>query len=122
MSGNNEPIRVKSNYNAAKSFQKRNNKRRTEASFAQKEIDVKAFIIAPEGYEMFMFSIYFVTIPYLSGLMFLYLFVAQASFTHFLNFKIGSFFVIWMIGYEVVAVIALILIAYAFAKSFKSIA
>jgi len=122
MSNNNEPIRVKSNYAASKSFQKRNNKRRTEASFAQKEIDVKAFIIAPEGYETFMFSIYFLTVPYLSGLTFLYLFVAQGSFSHFLNFKISSFFVIWMIGYEVVAVIALILIAYAFAKSFKSVA
>jgi len=122
MSGNNDPIRVKSNYAASKSFQKRNNKRRTEASFAQKEIDVKAFIIAPEGYETFMFIIYFITVPYLAGLTFLYLFIAQASFTHFLNFKISSFFVIWMIGYEVTAVIALTLIAYAFVKSFKSVA
>lgn len=122
MSNNNEPIRVKTNMSASKSFQKRNNKRRTENSFAKKEIDVKAFIIAPEGYETFMFSIYFLTVPYLSGLAFLYLFVAQGSFDHFLNFKISSFFVIWMIGYEVVAVIALVLIAYAFAKSFKSVA
>ena len=122
MSNNNDPIRVKSNFAASKSFQKRNNKRRTEASFAQKEIDVKAFIIAPEGYETFMFIIYFLTVPYISGLTFLYLFVAQGSFSHFLNFKISSFFVIWMIGYEVVAAIALTLIAYSFAKSFKSIA
>ena len=122
MSNNNDPIRVKSNFAASKSFQKRNNKRRTENSFAKKEIDVKAFIIAPEGYETFMFGIYFLTVPYLSGLTFLYLFVAQGSFSHFLNFKISSFFVIWMIGYEVVAVISLVLIAYAFAKSFKSVA
>jgi hypothetical protein len=122
MSNNNEPIRVKSNYAASKSFQKRNNRRRTEASFAQKEIDVKAYIIAPEGYEAFMFTIYFLTIPYLVGLAFLYLFVAQASFSHFLNFKISSFFVIWMIGYEIVAVTALAAIAYAFARSFKSVA
>ena len=121
MSNNNEPIRVKSNYAASKSFQKRNNRRRTEASFAQKEIDINAFIIAPEGYEMFMFTIYFVTIPYLVGLLFLYFFVAQASFSHFLNFKISSFFVIWMIGYEVSAAIALTLITYAFLKSFKSV-
>jgi len=123
MSNNNEPIRVKSNYAASKSFQQRNNKKRNNSnSFAQKEIDIKSFVIAPEGYEAFMFSIYFLTIPYLVGLAFLYLFVAQASFTHFLNFKISSFFVIWMIGYEVVAVIILTLIAYAFAKSFKSVA
>ena len=119
---NNDPIRVKSNYEAAKNFQKRNSKRRTEVSFAQKEVDIKAFIIAPEGYEAFMFGVYFITIPYLAGLAFLYLFIAKASFSHFLNFKISSFFVIWMIGYEVVAVIILTLIAYAFVKSFKSIA
>ncbi len=122
MSNNNEPIRVKTNLAASKSFQKRNNRKRNNDSFAQKEIDVKAYIIAPEGYEAFMFSIYFLTIPYLVGLAFLYLFVAQASFSHFLNFKISSFFVIWMIGYEVTAVIMLAAIAYAFAKSFKSVA
>jgi hypothetical protein len=122
MSNNNGPIRASSNIDAAKKFQKRNNRRRTEASFAQKEVDVKAFIIAPEGYETFMFIIYFLTIPYLAGLIFLYLFIADGSFSHFLNFKITSYFVIWMIGYEVVAAIVLTMIAYAFAKSFKSIA
>jgi len=122
MSNNNGPIRASSNIDAAKKFQKRNNRRRTEASFAQKEVDVKAFIIAPEGYETFMFIIYFLTIPYLAGLTFLYLFIADGSFSHFLNFKITSYFVIWMIGYEVVAAIMLTLIAYSFAKSFKSIA
>ncbi|MGB5964860.1 MAG: hypothetical protein WBF77_10300 [Sulfurimonadaceae bacterium] len=122
MSNSNEPIRVKSNYDAANNFQKRNNRKRNSNSFAQKEIDIKAFVIAPEGYEVFMFSIYFLTIPYLTGLAFLYFFVAKASFSHFLNFKISSYFVIWMIGYEIVAVMILAMIAYAFAKSFKSIA
>ena len=122
MSKNDGPIRASNNLSAAKNFQKRNNRRRTEASFAQKEIDVKSFIIAPEGYETFMFFIYFLTIPYLTGLAFLYLFIADGSFSHFLNFKITSYFVIWMIGYEVVAAITLTLIGYAFIKSFKSIA
>ena len=123
MSNNNEPIRVKSNLSASKSFQKRNNKRRTNSnSFAQKEIDVKSYVIAPEGYEAFMFALYFATIPYFMGLLFLYLFVAKASFIHFLNFKISSVFIIWMIGYEVVAAVSLALITYSFAKSFKSAA
>ena len=122
MSNNNDPIRATNNFDASRSFQKRNNRRRKEASFAQQEVDVKAYVIAPEGYEAFMFTIYFLTLPYLAGLTFLYLFVARASFTHFLNFKISSFFVIWAIGYEILAVIFLILITYAFAKSFKSVA
>jgi len=119
---NNGPIRASSNADAASKFNKRSSRRRTEASFAQKEVDVKAFIIAPEGYETFMFLIYFLSIPYLAGLAFLYLFIADGSFSHFLNFKITSYFVIWMIGYEVVAAIFLTLIAYSFIKSFKSIA
>jgi len=121
MSNINDPIRARSNLDAANRFQKRNSRRRKEVSFAQKEVDIKAFVIAPEGYEAFMFGVYFLTIPYLVGLSFLYLFVAKASFSHFLNFKISSFFVIWAIGYEIVAVITLAMIAYAFAKSFKSV-
>lgn len=122
MSNNNEPIRVKNNLQASKNFQKRNRNRRKTESFAQKEVDIKAFVVAPEGYEAFVFGIYFLTIPYFVGLAFLYLFVAKASFSHFLNFDIKSYFVIWMIGYEVTAAIILAMIAYAFVKSFKSVA
>lgn len=121
MSNMQEPIRTRGNLDASKNFQKRNNKRRQETSFGQQEIDIKAYVLAPEGYETFMFIVYFLTLPYLTGLAFLYLFIAQASFSHFLNFKISSFFVIWAIGYEVIAVITLAMIAYAFAKSFKSV-
>lgn len=121
MSNRQEPIHTRTNLDASKNFQKRNNRRRQETSFGQKEIDVKAYILAPEGYETFMFIVYFLTLPYLVGLAFLYLFIAQASFSHFLNFQISSFFVIWAIGYEVLAVITLTLITYAFIKSFKSV-
>ena len=121
MANSQEPIRVKSDLTAAKSFQKRNTKKRENISFAKKEVDVKAYILAPEGYELFMFFIYFLTIPYLTGLAFLYLFVAKANFEHFLNVKLSSFFVIWAIGYELVAAVLLILIGYSFIKSFKSV-
>ncbi len=121
MSNSQDPIRTRSNLDAAQNFQKRNRQRRKEVSFGQQEIDIKAFILAPEGYEAFMFVIYFLSLPYLVGLAFLYLFIAQASFSHFLNFQISSFFVIWAIGYEVIAVITLTLIFYAFIKSFKSV-
>lgn len=120
MSKNDGPIRASSNMDAARNFRKRNEKRRQQVSFAQQDVDVKAYIVAPEGYEAFMFTIYFLSIPYLMGLSFLYLFVAQASFTHFLNFKISSFFVIWAIGYEITAVIILALITWSFIKSFKN--
>lgn len=115
-----EPIRSKANLEEAKNFQKRTTKRRRNTSFAQKEVDIKAYILAPEGYETFMFLIYFLSIPYLTGLAFLYLFVAKTSFEHFLNVKLSSFFIIWAIGYEVVAAVILTFIAYSFVRSFKS--
>ena len=122
MSDLNDPIRTRSTQADAERFLKRNNKRRVvrKQSFAQKEIDVKAFIIAPEGYEAFMFTVYGVTLPYLFGLAFLYMFVAKGNFVQFLNVKLSSFFIIWMIGYEVIAVISLTLIGYAFIKSLKN--
>ncbi len=122
MSDLNDPIRAQSTQADADRFLKRNNKRRiaSKQSFAQKEIDVKAFIIAPEGYEAFMFTVYAVTLPYLFGLAFLYMFIAKGNFIQFLNVKLSSFFIIWMIGYEVIAVISLTLIAYAFIKSLKN--
>lgn len=122
MNNDNKTMRVNSNISSAKSFQKRNNKKRNTESFAQKEVDIKAYIFAPEGYETFMFIVYFITIPYLAGLSFLYLFIAKGDFSNFLNFKISSFFVIWAIGYEVVAAILLTLIINSFIKSFKSVA
>jgi hypothetical protein len=112
--------RVSSNLSSAKSFQKHNEKKRKANSFAQKEININDYVFAPEGYETFMFIIYFITVPYLAGLSFLYLFIAKGDFSHFLNFKISSFFVIWAIGYEVVAAILLTLIINSFIKSFKS--
>jgi hypothetical protein len=121
MNNDNKSMRVNGNISSAQSFQKRNSKKRQQQSFAQQEIDVKAYIVAPEGYEAFMFIVYFLTIPYLTGLGFLYLFIAHASFSNFLNFKISSFFVIWAIGYEVVAAVLLTVIAYSFIKSFKSV-
>jgi hypothetical protein len=122
MNNDNKTMRVNNNISSAKSFQKRNDKKRRAESFAQKEVDIKAYILAPEGYEAFMFIIYFITVPYLAGLSFLYLFIAKGDFSNFLNFKISSFFVIWAIGYEVVAAILLTLIINSFIKSFKSVA
>jgi len=119
---NRNSLRNSDSVNQAKDYQKRNARRRqNQQSFGQKEIDVTDYIFAPEGYETFMFSIYFITLPYLVGLGFLYFFVAQANFESFLNFNIASFFVIWAIGYEVCAGIILTFIAYAFVKSFKSV-
>jgi len=75
-----------------------------EDDFLSQEIDYRRFIFAPEGYEGLVLSLYFLLLPYLIGLGFLFVFIARASYEYFLDFDLSSYFVIWAIGYEVTAI------------------
>ena len=66
----------------------------------------------PEGYEKLFIAIYFLTIPYAMGLLFLFLFVAKGHFESFMNLDIAMFVAVWAIGYEIVGSLALIIIFY----------
>jgi hypothetical protein len=94
----------------AQHYQRENLKarRKNEDDFFKQEIDYRNLVFAPEGYEGLMLSLYAATIPYLAGLGFLFLFVAEASYEYFLEFNLASYFVIWAIGYEVCAVLILV--------------
>lgn len=83
-------------------------RRQIEDGFFQKSLDYRDFVFSPEGYEGIVLALYILMIPYLIGLLFLFLFVAEASYEYFLQFNLTSFFVIWAIGYEVCAVLILI--------------
>lgn len=83
-------------------------RRQIEDGFFQKSLDYRDFVFSPEGYEGIVLSLYILIIPYLMGLLFLFLFIAEASYEYFLQFNLTSFFVIWAIGYEVCAVLILI--------------
>lgn len=76
-----------------------------EEGFLGQEIDYRKFIFAPEGYEGLMISLYLLTLPYLVGLSFLFLFIARSSYEYFLEFNLTAYFAIWAIGYEVSAVL-----------------
>jgi hypothetical protein len=84
-------------------------KKKTD-SFATQEVELKDYIISPEGWEGIMFAFYFLTLPYVTGVIFLFLFVAQADMHNFLILDITHFFIVWAIGYEIVATVILILI------------
>lgn len=94
----------------AKSYQQENLKirRQMEDDFFNQSLDYRDFVFSPEGYEGIVLGLYFLTLPYLSGLMFLFLFIAEANYEYFLAFNLSSFFIIWAIGYEVCAVAILI--------------
>ena len=90
--------------------------RKNRASFGSQEVDVKDFIISPEGWEGIMFSFYFLSIPYITGVIFLFLFIARADLENFLIFDLTAFFVVWAIGYEIVASLILIVIFVSYIK------
>jgi hypothetical protein len=107
---------------SAKDYQRQNIKKRrqNEDDFFNKSLDYRNFVFSPEGYEGIMVAIYIALIPYLAGLLFLYLFVARASYEYFLVFNLASYAVIWAIGYEVCAVLLLVGIFLAWLKHINS--
>jgi hypothetical protein len=103
---------------SAKVFQKEHLKirREQEDSFLNQSIDYRDLVFAPKGYEGVVLGTYVLMVPYLMGLVFLFLFVARASYEYFLQFNLTSFFIIWAIGYEVCAGLILIGIFFAWFK------
>ena len=78
----------------------------------------------PPGLEKIFLLIYFISLPYITGLMFLYFYVSDSKADTFLSLNDnGSFIMTWAIGYEILAVIALLLIiksAISFSMSVSS--
>ena len=78
----------------------------------------------PPGLEKIFLLIYFISLPYITGLIFLYFYVSDSKTDIFLSLNDnGSFIMTWAIGYEILAVIALLLIiksAISFSMSVSS--
>lgn len=85
-------------------------------SFASKKVDFSDYLAAPEGYEAVVYPLYFLAIPYITGAIFLFFFVAGADFGNFKLLDTSAFLIVWMIGYEIVATLLLIGIFMAFLK------
>lgn len=107
---------------SAKTYQMENLKarRQKEEAFLNQSLDYRDFVFSPEGYEGIVLALYIATIPYLMGLLFLFLFVAEASYEYFLEFNLTSYFVIWAIGYEVCAALILLTIFIAWLNHIKT--
>ncbi len=86
---------------------------RKKTDFLHREFDYRNYIFAPEGYEGIVLFFYILTIPYCVALVFLFLFVARSSFNLFLELNLASYFIVWAIGYEICAVLALIIFFYS---------
>lgn len=114
-----KPIQVA--HDGVKEYQEKNKKiRREKQDFLHREFDYRDYIFAPEGYEGVMLFFYIMTIPYLVALSFLFVFIAKSSYQLFLEFNLASFLVIWAIGYEICAVLAIIIFFYSWFNSDSS--
>ncbi len=91
-------------------------RRKKADNFATQEVAFKDYIISPQGWEGIMFAFYLLALPYVTGVIFLFLFVAQADMHNFLILDITHFFIVWAIGYEIVATVIMILIFISYIK------
>ncbi|MEA3372276.1 MAG: hypothetical protein U9Q62_01175 [Campylobacterota bacterium] len=82
----------------------------TKSSFLKQQIVISDYIFLPEGFEAILLGIYFLIFPYVTGLIFLFFFVANRDISSFLVFEIFAVIPVWAIGYEVLAGIILLLI------------
>ena len=81
-------------------------------NFSKQEVDLqKTPLFFPEGFEMIFLAIYFVILPYIAGILFLFFYVAESSADLFSSIYEQSFFVLtWSMGYEILASLLLLYI------------
>lgn len=91
-------------------------------SFGQQEIkfeDTPLFF--PEGYEKIFLLFYIATLPYITGLIFTFIFLSNNNYALFLSMlETTPLFLTWAIGYEVLASLTLLYIikmAISFSKN-----
>ena len=76
------------------------------ASYMKQEVDLQKtpFLFFPPGKEYLFLGIYFITLPYIVGLVFLFFYVADGAASTFGAVSTDSnFFLVWIIGYELLA-------------------
>ncbi len=86
-----------------------NQKRDKAQKFLNKKIYLTDFINLPEGLASGIFVGLFITIPYLLGVVFIFIIVAKADF-HIFDKMETSFAFSWVMGYEFLALFLLLMI------------
>jgi len=63
----------------------------------------------PAGMEKFFLLLYFILLPYIAGLLFLFFYVGKGKVDLFLSLnEDASFMLTWAVGYEIIAVLILL--------------
>jgi len=79
-------------------------------SFAKQEITLQDTpLFFPEGFENIFLAIYFVSLPYVLGLLFLFFYIADGKFDVFVSVnKESPFIMTWAMGYEILATLIIL--------------
>jgi len=78
--------------------------------FAQQEVDLtETPLYFAKGFEKIFLTIYFILLPYITGLFFLFFYVSNGKYEIFLSLNQDSSFILtWAIGYEILATLILL--------------
>jgi hypothetical protein len=95
--------------------------RKVSKSFLSQKVYLHDFINLPEGTLNLLLFIAFVVIPYVAGLAFIFFLIANANFDTFDDININDYLIYWIIGYELLAFILIILVIFSAIKFKKSI-
>ena len=80
-------------------------------NYLKKEVELNKtpFLFFPPGKELLFLGIYFMTLPYITGLLFLFFYVSKGKASTFGAVSTESnFFLVWTVGYEILAVLAVL--------------
>ncbi|MEA2072059.1 MAG: hypothetical protein U9O86_00610 [Campylobacterota bacterium] len=95
---------------------KKKKKAKASKSFGSQVVEIGDYLHIPDGYEYIAYIFYFIFIPYLAGAIFLFFAVARADFHNFQLLNGAAFFIVWAIGYEIVATLVLLYILSLFLR------
>jgi len=86
--------------------------RNKSSKFSQQEVDLaETPLFFPDGYEKLFIAIYFISLPYIAGLLFQFFYIADGRKELFLSLNEQSSFILtWAIGYEIIATLILLYI------------
>lgn len=91
-----------------------------EKDFASRKVNFSKYLIVPTGYEGIVYTLYFILIPYIAGITFLFFYVAKAAYSNFVLLDLSSVLIVWAIGYEITGAIILFFIFISFIKHLKN--
>ena len=90
--------------------QEKNSRVKPPKSFLSQNINISNYLNLSENSTNTIIFSAFLLVPYVTGLIFIFLIIAKANIKIFHEINIDEYFVCWSIGYEILASIMIILI------------